>query len=224
MKNLIAFVAVTVAVSLLGCQDTKDERGLPDVSAYKKVGMEIPVETGMQWMEAFQQKNNPSGRLLFPDYSVSDDLMETLLESVDNLVGVAFHHAIDASGEHHFIIIPVDGTLSLWNDIDGRLYVDANTNTTVSQETAREWAHTYELDNPGEIWFHFFGSDIFEEMTDLPFFHKIQIEPAINILNLTPQLLLIVSAEGILGLGGRVSTETTKVYDASNPCPPCPVN
>lgn len=224
MKNLVAFVAVAIAVSLLGCQDTREDRGLPDVSAYKKVGMEIPLETGLQWMEAYQKKHNPQGRLLLPDYEVSDVLMEDLLESVNGLVGVAFHHAIDASGTHHFLVIPVDGTLSLWNNVEGRIYVDANTNTIISQETARTWAQNYETANPGQIWFHFFGSDIFDEMVALPFFNNVQIEPAINILNLTPQLLLIVSADGLLGLGGRQRTESSKVYDASNPCPPCPVN
>lgn len=225
MKNLIAFAAVTLAVSLLGCQDTKEERtGLPDVSAFKKIGMEIPLETGIQWMEAFQQKYNPQGRLLYPDYSISGSRLETALTSINNLTGVAFHHATDDLGQHHFIVIPVDASLSLWTDIEGRLYIDANTNTIITREVAQTWSQRYEQANPEQIWFHFFGSNIFSEILQIPYFDNLEIEPAINILNLTPQLLLIVGQEDLLNIGGRYKTEDTKVYDASSPCPPCPVN
>jgi hypothetical protein len=225
MKNFIAFAAVMFAVSLLGCQDTKEEgTGLPDVSAFKKIGMEIPLETGIEWMNAFEQKYNPQGRELFPDYNISEGRLQVALASVTNLTGVAFHHATDDSGNHHFIAIPVDSSLSLWTQIEGRQYVDANTNTVISQEVARAWSQNYEQANPGQIWFHFFGSDIFTEIFEIPYFDKLEIEPAINILNLTPQLLLIVNQEDLLNIGGRYKTETTKVYDASSPCPPCPVN
>jgi hypothetical protein len=233
MKNLIALAAVTFAVSLLGCQDTKEERtGMPDVSAFKKIGMEIPLETGIEWMSAFEEKYNAQGRLLSPDYNVSDVVLESAFESVTSLTGVAFHHAIDEAGEHHFIVIPVDPSLSLWTNIEGREYIDANTSTVISKEVARAWAQNYEQANPGQIWFHFFGSNIFDEIFDLPYFHNLEIEPAISTLNLTPQLLLIINADDLVNtdsvdsvsIGGRYKTETTKVYDASSPCPPCPVN
>ena len=57
-------------------------------------------------------------------------------------------------------------------------------------------------------------------MTALPYFNDVDIEPALNTLNLEPELLLIVWNES-LNLSGRTSAENATVYDASNACPPC---
>jgi hypothetical protein len=49
-----------------------------------------------------------------------------------------------------------------------------------------------------------------------------EIIPATNDLDLTPQLLLVIEDPN-LSNGGRTFSETTTVYDASYPCPRCPV-
>jgi hypothetical protein len=115
----------------------------------------------------------------------------------------------------------VDGSLSLWSAIPGRIFVDANTGMKISQDLAREWTQNYQNAHPGKIWFHFFGQNIFNEMMAIPFFSTLDIQPALNDLDLSHQLLLIIWNTTILG--GRTTREGTIVYDASNPCPPCPI-
>lgn len=223
MKNLFSFTVVFLAVSMLACQDTKDEpiSVLHDVAYYKTIGTQIPVETGLRWMDIYDQKSDLSGRRN-PKYVVSANQLKTSLQSVENLTGVAFHHALDDNGAHHFIIIPVDESLSIWKSIPGRVYIDANTNTEISRSDARKWAKNYEEANADGIWFHFFGSNIFDDISTIPYFTKMNIRPAIKDLDLSAQLLLIIH-KGNLGLSsGRLSSDDTVIYDASSPCPPCP--
>jgi len=76
---------------------------------------------------------------------------------------------------------------------------------------------------PDEVWFHFFGKDIFDEIAAIPYFTTLNIEPAINDQNSTPQLLLIIANEQT-NTGGRTNSyDEAMVYDASSPCPPCAV-
>jgi hypothetical protein len=223
MKNLFVFAAVFFAVSLLGCQDTKDENvSNPDVSTIKSIGMQISNETGRLWIEAYNKQNNIAGRLIGSQYSVSAPQLQACASSVSDLAGMTFHHATDDAGVHHFIIVPVDGSLSVWSDVEGKIYLDANTDTAISRDQAVEWTNNYKQNNPGEIWFHLFGKNIFDEIFSISFFETMEIQPALNILNLTPQLLLIVEDENILNIGGRSET-TSRTYDASSPCPPCPM-
>jgi hypothetical protein len=225
MKKLLFSAVFFLVLSLLGCQDSKEEANvLTDISSVRKIGMQISVETANRWIDTYRNsKPSDQGRLLLSPYSITHESLSNALSSVPTLAGVAFHHAIDDSGVHHFIVMPVDATLSLWSESSSQLFLDANTNSLINRETAKSWTSAYEQANPDAIWFHFFGSNIFEEMDGISYFDNLDIVPALNDLNLTQQLLLIVSDNVISDIGGRVKTGTT-VYDASSPCPPCPVN
>lgn len=208
---------------LVTCQETKEDLKKPisEKDIYKTIGEEIPFESGMEWIRYFQNQNKSGqGKTeLISSYVVSHDQMAEMLELAD-LVGVAFHYATDDSGERHIILIPVNESLSLWTPIPGRRYIDANTGGEISRQTASIWAQNFKDENPDEIWFHFFGKNIFDQMSALPFFDSVDIQPAINVLNLTPQLLLIVWNESLISLG-RTQNPPAVVYDASNACPPC---
>jgi hypothetical protein len=224
MKNVYVFGAVFLMVSILGCQDTKDGSGQPDIAYQKSIGTQISVETATRWMNTLDQKNGTQGREDGSPYSITASRLDQLRSSVDDLIGVVFHHAIDDAGLHHFIILPIDNSLSVWDQTPGRIYVDANTNEEINRSTAARWAEAYKQQHQNEIWFHFFGSNIFDEITAIPYFTTLQIEPALNDLTLAPQVLLIVEDEAqIANTGGRYQAESTVVYDASSPCPPCPI-
>jgi hypothetical protein len=216
----IALLTLSLVVS---CYDEKEDlkSTIPGNLIYKNVGKQIPFETGMQWIEFYKDRNNQTGRLNFFKYSVSATQLGTLLQSVIGLTGVAFHYAIDDTGNIHIIIIPVDGSLSLWSSVPGRIFVDANTGAEINQGIAREWTQNYQNAYPGKLWFHFFGQNIFNEMVAIPYFSKLDIQPAMNDLDLSYQLLLIIWSSATPG--GRATDEGTIVYDASNPCPPCSI-
>jgi hypothetical protein len=227
MKSLILFIGLYFALSLLSCQDSREDIKIPasDHLAYKSVGQEIPFETGMRWIDLYKEKNNDQGRLISLGYEVSDNNLEALLHSVPDLNGVAFHYGLDASGRRHIMVIPIDGSLLVWASIPGRIILDANSNTVISQSTAQAWALNYQAAHPQEIWFHFFGANIFDEIVQIPYFDSIDIQPALSDLNLSPQLLLIIWSDPLdLLLGRGKESFNGKVYDASNPCPPCAVH
>lgn len=224
MKSLRFFVLLLAGLTVLSCQDTKDHAAstTANQSYFKNVGHEIPFETGMRWLDLYQSKNS-NGRLLQPEYSVSATQLNTLLNSVDDLTGVAFHYGLDDAGTRHIILIPINSTLSVWSSIPGRILVDANTGAPVDQDVAYEWAQRYQQANPDAIWFHYFGTGIFDDMNTIAYFNDIDIEPALSDLDLTPQLLLIVWNEQLLSAGRTQGDDNGRVYDASNPCPPCGV-
>jgi hypothetical protein len=225
MKKLLYVVVAYLGVSLLACQDGKVERDniLANVEFYKNIGKRIPNETAVRWMELYQSRTSSTGRLGTSNYSVTAENMQSVLSSVSSLTGVAFHHALDETGKHHFILIPVDETLTVWTSIPGRKYFDANTDSEISQETARQWAANYETTHPGKVWFHYFGRAIFDEILSISFFQTLQIEPALSDLDLTPQLLLVITNGNTL-LTGRTEMDDAAVYDVSSPCPPCAVH
>jgi hypothetical protein len=222
MKAFVTLASLFIAAVILSCQDSKEIA--PDanqnIGFYKNIGAQISVETANRWIDAYQKLNNDGRIDLFP-YTISKDLIESALESVTDPVGVAFHHGIDDEGEHHFIAIPVDGALSVWSDTPGKIYVDANNDEVISWEVARSWASAYEEQNPNQVWFHFFGVNIFNEMSTLSYFRKVDVVPALNDLDLTPQVLLIVRNINSLSNGRGLDGGST-VYDMSSPCPPCP--
>lgn len=229
MKNLSVFAAVLISVTFLGCQDTKEaSNALPNVEFYKSIGMQIPVETGIRWMDFYNKEHNIQGREGASPYKISPEQLAKVRGSVLGLIGLAFHHALDDAGEHHFIVVPIDITLSVWTGLPGRVYLDANTNTEIPKNVAHAWATNYQNEHPEEVWFHFFGNNIFDEITGISYFTELQIEPALHDVELTPELLLIIEnvqnsgSQDSVSIGGRIMSEST-VYDASSPCPPCPV-
>jgi len=232
MKSTIFSIALYLAVSLLACQDSRDEHlknTAPDHAAYKAIGEQIPLETGMRWIETY--KNSQQGRqkllgglLDLNNYEISDTQMNAVLQSITGLTGVAFHYGLDEDGDKHIMIIPVDASLRLWEFVQpGRIIVDANTDTQISLSTAQTWAQNYQNAHPTGTWFHFFGSDIFDEIVLIPFFTSLNIQPALNDL-LLPQMLLIIWDPNLPFLGGKAKSDRTLVYDASNNCPPCAVH
>lgn len=229
MRKLFVSIVTCVMMTLLACQDAKEsDAPFNDISSYKKIGMQISYETGVRWIETYNQKNNIqedniSGRRVLSPYAISAGQLQAAIASVNSLVGVAFHHAVDDNGEHHFIVIPVDESLHVWTDIPGRAYIDANTNTEITREVARGWAQNYEEAHAGEIWFHFFGSNIFDEIFAVSYFSTLNIVPALKTSDLTPQLLLMIINEQLSITGRTADADDPLVYDASSPCPPCPV-
>jgi hypothetical protein len=223
-KSIIAALLILMG-AFLSCHEPKEDLKDPQSvkEFYKTIGEEIPFETGMEWIENYKKIRSSSGRTeILSDYIVSASQMNALLGSTADLTGVAFHYGIDNSGTTHIILIPVDGSLSLWSSIPGRIFVDANSGDPIDQSTAQSWAQNYENANPSEVWFHFFGAYIFDDMTSLPYFDSVDIEQGTNLLGLTPELLLIVWNED-LNILGRTAAENCTMYDASNACPPCAV-
>lgn len=224
MKNCIAFIALYFAFSLLACQDSKEDfkAVTEDHLIHKSVGRQIPFETGMRWIETYNKKNGIESRLINLGYYISAENLEALLGSVEDITGVAFHYGLDSWGVRHIMVIPIDASLSVWTSIPGRVIVDANTNDVLSQSTAEQWAANYRSAHANEVWFHYFGKNIFDEIVMIPNFSEMDIQPALSDLDLSPQMLLIIwNLPGLFGrtMGGDGGT----VYDASNPCPPCPV-
>lgn len=227
MKNSVCTI-LCVALYLAACQETKDDVKSPlsQNDFYKTIGEPIPFETGMEWIDNYTKSSSGQGRTeSLLGYSVSATAMNALLASVSAPVGVAFHYGTDALGITHIVLIPIDESMSLWSSIPGRIFVDANSGLQIMQSTAQSWASAFKNAHPNDIWFHFFGIDIFHDMAALPYFNSIDIERGINSVDLTPELLLLVWDDLLdvdLSLG-RTQSATCTVYDASNACPPCAV-
>lgn len=223
MRKYFPVIIMFLAVSFLACQDSRDDVKIenPDIAFYKTVGEEIPWETGEQWREFYERENSKQGRLPLSNFCLSSSQVNALMQSVDELVGIAFHYGIDENGVTHIIAIPVDDSLRLWNDIPGRIYIDTRTGQEISASIAGNWAENFKQANPNDIWFHFFGVNIFDEIASISYFNSLTIMPALSLLNLQPQLLLIIWND-ILPVG-RTNQEQGKVYDASFPCPPCSI-
>ena len=218
-------IAIVAALSFLSCHELREDVADPlsEKDVYRTIGEEIPFETAMEWIEFYKKESYHQGRVAsVSSYHVPAAQLETVLNSTTDLVGIALHHAIDDSGQHHIILIPVDGSMSLWSEISERIMVDANTGSAISQPIAYAWAKRYKNENPDKTWFHFFGKNIFDDMAALPFFNSFEIEPAICVLDLTPQLLLVVMNDELISTGRTTATQAV-VYDASNACPPCAV-
>lgn len=225
MKRLIVVSAVLLSMALSGCQDAKDvAQPLSEKDFYKTIGEEIPVETAIKWMELYRKERSAQGRVEdSPLFSVSAGQLKAALTSAEELVGVAFHHAIDDNGQRHILVIPVDATLTLWSSDIPRVLIDANTDLELSAEIASDWAANYKAAHPEEKWFHFFGKDVFDQMSALPYFSTLELEPAISELDFTPQLLLIVPDNEVASSGRTSTLSDAVVFDASNSCPPCAV-
>jgi hypothetical protein len=221
------FIAIAfLSLAFFACQDTRyDVKAIsPEVAHYRTIGEQIPLETGKRWIEFYNTRNATQGRLL-SSYSIPATQINSMLQSVVGLTGVAFQYGTDTLGQKHIIAIPVDASLSLWSSIPGRIFIDANSGNVISQSQAQAWAQTYENLHPNDIWFHFFGKEVFDEIVALPYFDSIDIEPALNDVALTSELLLLIWNDD-LNTSGRINSEEEegRCYDASNPCPPCAVH
>jgi len=225
MNRLTIIFTVCIAIVLTACQETKEDINNPlsEKDIAKTVGEQIPFETGMYWI-SFRQKSLGSARTdSLAAFNIPAANMKAMLSSVNNVVGVAFHHAIDDFGTGHILAIPVGENLELWSLTPGRIFMDANTGAEIPQELAKVWADNFKNTHPSDIWFHFFGKDIFDQMQALPYFNSVDIEQATRPEDLSPQLLLVIWDDRY-STSGRRKDDPGTVYDASNPCPPCPTN
>lgn len=222
MNRFVVVCAVCITSLLAGCQEAKDlNNPISEKDVYKKIGEEIPFETGMEWIAYHRARNRDDARTeSVSPYYVPATQMNLLLGSVADLVGVAFHYAIDETGVTHILVIPVDMSLGVWSLVAGKIIIDANTGSAITPATASLWAGNYKAIKPESVWFHFFGKDIFDEMRALPYYNGVDIEPATNSTDLTPEMLLVIWNEQATSTG-RTQASNATVYDASNACPPC---
>lgn len=208
-----------LAISILACQDGKEEaKNIADLSYYRSLGKQIPTQTGYRWMDLYRTQNHLAAREMPSGYALSKANLATVSASVEGLLGVVFQHGLDDAGVHHFLIIPIDESLQIWHR--DKTIIDANTDSVVSYDDARQWAKNYQTANPSLIWYHFFGKHVFDEMNAISFFEYIQIEPAISDVNFTAQVLLIVNDLSLDVSSGRSEYEEAVIYDMSTPCPP----
>lgn len=221
MKNSIR-IALLLIMSLLACHDTSEDadtrKSSPTNIDYKSIGEQIPMEVAMRWLELYKSKTTIHAKER-NSFSVSKSALNLLIQSTPEAMGLVFHHGVDGDGVDHILLIPVDGSLSLWSTISGRKYLDANTGTEIDQSQAQAWAQNFKSANPGGIWFHFFGIDVFGEINAIPYFTSLDIEPAIRDIDQTPQVLLLVWNDS-QSLEGKTEKEGV-AFDMSNQCPPC---
>lgn len=223
--NMSRFFSVTLfaAIFFASCQETKEDVKTPltQQDLYKNIGEEIPFETGMAWIEFHKKRESKSGRVeSLPACKIEAGQVKAMLSSVNDLVGVAFHYAIDDFGASHILAIPVNESMQLWSILPERVIIDANTGMAIDQNLAHAWAENFKASNPSEVWYHFFGKNVFDEMQALPYFKTMDIEPATNSEDMSPELLLVIWNGDQISVGRRNAADGT-VYDASNACPPC---
>jgi len=223
MNRYFLVIIACAALFFAACQETKEDAKTPltEKDLYRSIGEEIPFETGMAWIDFHKQRESSKGRLdSLPTCEVTAEKVKAMLSSVDNLVGVAFHYGIDDFGQSHILVIPVNESMELWSLVPNRIMLDANTGLEINQDLAYSWAERFKTSNPSEIWYHFFGKKVFDEMSALPYFERVDIERATNSEEMSPELLLVIWNEGQTSLGRTAAVYGT-VYDASNACPPC---
>lgn len=222
MKKLIVLVTALVILSFLSCQDGKDEmkKNITDFSYHMNIGGQIPTETGLRWIDAYRTKTGGASRVTPSGFSIDKSELETVLASVESLIGVTLHHATDDNGAHHILIIPIDVALSAWSPSSAnRIIFDSNNNVQITSEEALKWTSNYKLENPDGVWSHFFGRKIFDEMMKVSYFETLEIEPSIKTEDSSPQLLLIINSEDEIQNGRTTSESETMIYDKSAPCP-----
>jgi hypothetical protein len=215
MKKLIViFLSI---VSMNSCQDsvTTPTMKRHDSPLHKAVGAKISSEDAVRWISAYQSRLE-QGRVQETSHVVTASTFDSILSSPD-LLGVAFHYAVDDVGNHHVLLLPMDETTHLWSLTNDRVCIDANIDTILDEVTAKRWVLNFTNKFPDHIRYHFFGSDILFEMRRLSAFEQFSITPAIDD-ELQLQLLLIVGKID-LAAGGR-TMDNGDVFDRSVNCPP----
>lgn len=216
MKNFL-LSAVMIATLISACQDSNSNFKTKDQNAVlnKAVGQQIPVELANKWIAAYN-KQSGSGRTEQFQYRVTAQPFDAIITSVP-ILGLAFHHAIDDSGNPHVLILAIDENEKLWSTQNDRICIDATTNALIDEGTARNWTQNFKDRYPDDIWYHFFGENILLEMRNVSWFTEFEIIPALNDDDLY-QLLLVINNSGST-TGGRVKAESI-VYDKTVSCPP----
>ena len=223
MNRFLSLSIVSAAIFFVACQESKDDLKAPlsEKDLYRSIGEEIPFEVGMSWIDFHNRKRTTMGRIdSLPACEIPVDKLRLMLSSVNELVGIAFHYGIDDFGTYHILAIPVNQSMELWPSIPDRVIIDTNSGIEISQEVAHAWAESFKATNPSEIWYHFFGKKVFDEMLTIAYLEAVDIQRATHTQELTPELLLVIWNNQPVSAGRTTAVDGT-VYDASNACPPC---
>ncbi|HEU5292621.1 MAG TPA: hypothetical protein VFU05_18360 [Cyclobacteriaceae bacterium] len=212
-KNSLPVIFICVLTLFLSCQNEIHQTKKDNLSLIFNSGVGEPISAGIaaRWIERYNKQSAASRN--GQTYSVTQTHLEAMMRSTSGLVGFTFHHALDNSGEHHILIIPIDNTLRLWTSSSQRVLLDTNIDTEIDLNTARNWIDNYTATNPNSIRYHFFGADIFQQIVQSPGF---RIEEGTSD-ELIPQLLLIVQSNAENSSNGRTNSEDA--FDASARCP-----
>ena len=208
MKNVVSYLVL--ALILINCQEPKEN--LAENKFSKNVGQKIPIDVAERWA-ARSRKNNRLSKTQEMG-SISANTLRNLTASLNDYNGMIFHHALDDQGRYHTLLIPFLEGVPLWNTMQ---IVDAENDSPVEADLARDWAENYIDQNPHGIWSHFFGSHIFNTILSRTTFERMDLVHGSNDSN-QPQILLYVIYSEVTQ-NGRSGGETVEVYDMSSPCP-----
>jgi hypothetical protein len=219
--NKTFLFALWLILTLSSCQDpgTNAETKKQNSIMNRTVGEQIPTDLANRWIDFYERKSS-SGRMQESQCTVTALPFDQILSSIP-MLGLAFHYAIDESGAPHILILPISEEKKLWSSDASRICIDANTNSIITESVARDWTQTFKDANPNAIWYHFFGSNILDEMRSVSGFNEFEIIPALNDEGMK-QLLLVINNDSDLN-GGRILSESL-VYDKGGLCPPCDVD
>lgn len=213
-KNLLIFCLLILVLSSCDHAIEKKENDSAENIFTKSVGGPISSEVAARWVE---RKIRASGRQ--ESFSVTADNLNVLLERVDNKLGVILHHAQNPDGEHHIFIAPVKSDLQSWSNGE---VLDATSNEFVDASLASGWAFAHKALNPQGPWSHFYGIDLFDEITSTIGFSRMDIMPGEDDGGQSPILLYVWTESSIAN--GKIKSEAS-VYDRGAVCPPvCPAN
>jgi hypothetical protein len=215
MKTKTILAACLLTILLSQCDDRADNKNAVAGNEIftKSVGGPISAELAASWVE--RKRSHSSGRE--ENFSVSAVQLNALLEKTDDKLGVILHHAEDASGEHHLFVAPVKSDLLSWTN--GSV-LDAVSNEFVDAQTAAALVSDYKTSHPEGPWSHFYGIELFDEITSLTRLTRIDFVAGEDASGLS-QILLYAWRESS---NGKVKQESS-VYDQSAVCPPvCPTN
>lgn len=216
MSNRLLHQIALVAL-LVSCRDSQEIQH--QTTFDPAVGERIPLETATRWTGILSKQRASVGRTeTAPDYVISAESLDQLFDEPTATKGLAFHYATDENGQLHILTFPVSETEINWNS---STVVDALGDILIDPTAAHDLTATFENTHPGEIWYHYFGKDIFDEIRAMSGFSRLEIKQALNDEG-KPQLLLYVWGDNASATSGRSSESFPMVYDASNPCPPCP--
>jgi hypothetical protein len=205
MKKIIT--CLVLFSILINCQESKEN--IAENKFSKNVGQQIPNDVAERWAERFK-KTNASGRI--DNFSLNISILQSFLESPEDMVGVSFHHAIDNHGQYHILATRVnEGEPPLTSAA-----IDVNEGP-IGIATAQDWALRYKTENPHATWSHFFGIYVFERIFLTSDAEQIDLVQGTDDLGRGQLLMYVWSSPEY---AGRTQGEELTVYDKSVVCPP----
>jgi hypothetical protein len=213
MRTIITFAILI----FFGCNEPSETSNVISEKINKEVGHEIPLSVAQRWINSYEGPKATSilAKKDNNKFKISACNLNTILKSVPDPVGLAFYHSSDQSGQYHFLVTAFDQDRNKES-----IYIDANSDKKINEKNAKKWIGNYQEDNQGKIWYHFFGYEIFNEITSDEGFTHFNINNALNDEG-KPQVILTVWG-GQENNSARIAGAYPTTYDASNPCPPCP--